>query len=93
MRVPMILNSDGEVMVATATGPSDPYYTRQNDNNDLGYTLGVHEGCDGWIDLKNGTEVNALYCLKCGLRIVIPKSLKTYADLRAFLAKNLKTPA
>lgn len=94
MRTLMVLNSDGEEMEATAADPRDLYYNRQSDTDKLEWGLvGVHKGCDGWINLRLGTVVNAMYCAKCGLRVVVPKSLKTYADLRTFLAKNLKTPA
>lgn len=89
MRKPMVIDADGEVMEATATDPSDPYYKVQSDANILqSGTIGVHRRCEGWIDLKVGTKVNAILCLKCGLRVVVPKYLKTFADLRAFLEQK-----
>jgi hypothetical protein len=51
--------------------------------------IGRHEVCGGWIDFKEISSTHhAIVCRNCGLRITIPKIVKTYGGLRDYLLKS-----
>lgn len=55
------------------------------DNHELHMTAGVHEYCS-WIDRRQATKTHdALICRRCHLRVLFPKEVKTYGELRQFL--------
>lgn len=54
---------------------------------------GTHEVCDGYIGLIPTSHTHSvLLCLVCHLRIAVPNTVTTYAQLRAFLQKELQAP-
>lgn len=59
------------------------------DGNDLGSCVGVHEFCDSWMDRTRATKTHdAIVCRGCHLRVLFPKEVKTYGDLRQALASQ-----
>lgn len=51
--------------------------------------IGTHECCNGTMRLKKSSKThNALLCENCGLRIVLPCKIETYANLRQWCFEN-----
>jgi hypothetical protein len=66
------------------------------DSRDLGSSgVGVHQYCNGYIDRKRATKTHdAIVCRACFLRVLFPKEVKTYGELRqALVQKKVQTPA
>lgn len=75
---PIVLTKYGETLREYPTDNGN--HTR--DEQKLSSVVGVHDGC-GWVDLKSVSQTHQIIlCRACGLRVVIPKSLITYGDLR-----------
>jgi len=50
----------------------------------LGFMQGIHAICRGLIDIKvTSISYSALVCSACNLRVVVPVSVHTYAELRS----------
>jgi hypothetical protein len=69
----------------------------QKDENTLPgapHEVGTHEVCDGYIGLIPTSHTHSvLLCWVCYLRIAVPNTvITTYAQLRAFLQKELQAP-
>ena len=63
--------------------------SEQGDEGELWCCIGVHEICRGWVDIKPiSTTHQALVCRSCGMRILVPASVKTFGDLRSFFNKK-----
>ena len=63
------------------------------DTSEIGSCVGVHEHCDGWVDRREATALHdALVCRACSMRILFPKDVKTYGDLRKSLEQQLLNP-
>lgn len=57
------------------------------DTGELGYCVGVHAYCNGWMDRHRATATHdAISCRSCHLRVLFPKEVKTYGDLRKALS-------
>jgi len=57
------------------------------DHHPLSDIAGIHDICNGSIDLKQTSMTHsALFCRACGLRVVFPNTIKTYGDLRLHFA-------
>ena len=53
------------------------------ENSDLTTCLGVHLYCNGFMDVKRVAEPwNAIVCRECHLRVMVPVTVKTVAQLR-----------
>jgi hypothetical protein len=65
------------------------------DENNLGSCVGVHEFCNCWMDRSRATKTHdAVVCRGCHLRVLFPKEVKTYGDLRQALAsQRVQVPA
>lgn len=60
------------------------------DGNNLGSCAGIHKYCDGWVDRRKTTKnFDCLVCRSCHLRVLFPKEVKTYGELREALAISL----
>ena len=61
--------------------------SESNDQSELYCCIGIHEEC-GWMDIHKISKTHvALTCRNCGLRVVIPKDIKTYGQLREYCNK------
>ncbi len=72
--------------------PPKSYFSgHTRDENSIGSTAGVHTYCHGFIDMKRTSIThNALHCRACGLRVTFPVDVKTYGELRKYIAEQLK---
>jgi hypothetical protein len=61
------------------------------DDDKLGWCIGVHRFCGGFVDRKRVTHTHdAIVCRNCYLRVLIPREVATYGDLRRALAPESK---
>jgi hypothetical protein len=59
------------------------------DENNLDSCVGVHEFCNCWMDRMRATKTHdAIVCRGCHLRVLFPKEVKSYGDLRQALASQ-----
>lgn len=57
------------------------------DEDELGDCAGVHMYCGSWVDRQRATKTHdALVCRGCHLRVLFPKKVRTYGELRQALA-------
>ena len=61
----------------------------------LSSCVGIHEFCNCWMDRTRATKTHdAIVCRGCHLRVLFPKEVKTYGDLRQALAsQQVQVPA
>jgi hypothetical protein len=76
---PVIVSEFGESL---SHYPSN--YKEPDDSQTLSTCVGVHS-CNGWVDRHNVSKTHmALNCRRCGWRVVLPQTIETFADLRAY---------
>lgn len=82
---PIVLTKFDETLLEP-TADYDEHHT-YNDS-ELKSSIGVHDVCKGRMDLKEISETHqVIVCRECGLRVVIPKTIQTYGDLREYFAR------
>lgn len=72
------------------------YFVKHTRNkNNLDSCVGVHEFCNCWMDRTRSTKMHdAIVCRGCHLRVLFPKKVKTYGDLRqALVSHRVQIPA
>ncbi len=87
--LPIQLTSDGDRL--REYPPSREYLVdHTRDTHKLPSCVGVHAHCDGWMDRIHTTEtLDVLVCRRCHLRVPFFTSIKTYGELRAYLASKI----
>lgn len=82
----IMLTSDGDSLRECDHGGS---HTR--DSHTLSSSaVGIHDCCHGFIDRRQiSMSMDVLICRACYLRIPIPRSVKTYGDLRQYITETL----
>lgn len=94
---PIILTDRGErLLEKPSSKPSSIWdgfyqYFLQHTRNKDSFTdpIGIHQFCKGEVSLRQVAKgYNALFCPKCGMRILLPTEIKTYGELRKFLSKK-----
>lgn len=85
---PIPLTGDGDFL--REYPPSGGYFVdHTRDTNNLGSCVGVHEFCNSWMDRMRATRTHdAIVCRSCHLRVLFPKEIKTYGELRRFFASK-----
>jgi hypothetical protein len=82
---PIRLTLDGDYLCEYSS--SDRHL---QDDSELDLCIGVHQNCNGFMDRHRATNIHdAISCRKCYLRIVIPREIKTYGDLRRAMIQIL----
>jgi hypothetical protein len=78
------LTDEGEILKIASD------YTMTSPLPDSNTRLGVHEVCYGDILKMNVSESSSvLVCQRCGLRVYVSRSLKTFGGLKDYLDKIL----
>ncbi len=62
------------------------------EHKSLSRVLGIHKECGKPLLFFPTETYGIILCDSCNLRIVLPPSVETYADLRAFGASGAKYP-
>ncbi|MCX6778718.1 MAG: hypothetical protein NTU97_00605 [Candidatus Magasanikbacteria bacterium] len=91
----IMLTSAGDVLVERLPQPTSSIYPclvdHTRDEQSLDGSLGVHEYCRGWMDRFRATKTHdALLCRKCYLRVLFPREIKTYGELRKYLQEQIR---
>jgi len=69
---------------------SDYFFDHTRDDHKLTSCVGLHAYCNGWIDRLRATEtLDALSCRACRIRVLFPKTIATFGELRNFLSNKL----
>jgi len=86
---PIILTDVGDALREYPVERVTAKHHRDDDSMATGTgCVGVHDACNGFVDRRGAsTTHDSLNCRGCNLRICIPKSVKTYGDLRRHLAQ------
>lgn len=85
---PIQLTSEGDLL--REYPPSRDYFSdHTRDNHELNCCVGVHDYCNSWMDRMRATKTHdAIVCRGCHLRVLFPKEIKTYGELRQVLASK-----
>ncbi len=85
---PIQLTAEGDLLREYPL--SDGYFVdHTRDDRELSDCVGVHDFCNGWMDRTRATETHdAIVCDSCPLRVLFPKEIKTYGELRQVLASE-----
>jgi hypothetical protein len=84
--LPIVLTPYGETL--REHPPSNAFGEHARDSTRLTGCVGVHDVCGGWVDLRRASASHdALLCRGCGLRVIVPRTLATYGDLRLHFAE------
>lgn len=60
------------------------------DSHRLSSCVGIHACCGGWMDRKRTSPTHdVLVCRNCCLRVVFPRGIETYGDLRRHMEEHL----
>lgn len=92
---PIILTTDDDELHEYPPSPKgvmgdDFLVDHTRDEDELSTCVGVHGYCQGWVDRGRVTkDKDVLVCRCCHLRVTFPRTVKTYGELRAYLAKEL----
>lgn len=85
---PIQLTAEGDFLCEYPPNGCLAEHTRDNDK--LPSCVGVHKICNGWVDRRRTTETHdVLVCRQCHLRVLIPKEIQTYGELRRTLGNFL----
>ena len=91
---PIQLTAEGDLL--REYPPSGDYFVdHTRDDRELSSCVGVHDFCNSWMDRTRATKTHdAIVCRDCHLRVLLPKEIKTYGELRQVLAsKFVQVPA
>ncbi len=68
-------------------GGLEYFVEHTRDGDDLDHCVGVHKYCGCFMDRRGATETHdAIVCRGCHLRVLFPKTVKTYGELRQALS-------
>lgn len=84
---PVQLTSEGDLLREYPPSVHGEYFVdHTRDTNKLNSCVGVHMYCGGWMDRNRATKTrDAIVCRSCHLRVLFPKEVKTYGELRRAL--------
>ena len=81
----------GEYPPSTLAFGFEYFVRHKRDEDDLGLCIGVHKFCYSRMDRMRATKaLDTIVCRKCYLRVLFPKEVRTYGDLRQALAYQRK---
>lgn len=84
---PIQLTIDGDFMRELQPCGFFADHTRDNHKLPHGSSMGIHAHCNGFMDrIHQTTETHSLIlCRRCHLRVLFPKDIITYGQLRLYL--------
>ncbi len=63
------------------------FINHTRDDDEIRSCAGIHVYCNGWMDRRQATATHdAIICRQCYLRVLFPREIKTYGELRRALA-------
>ncbi len=90
---PVQLTREGDLLREYPPQPQfsglEYFVDHTRDDHDLNSCVGIHEYCNGWMDRHRGAKtLDVIVCRSCHLRVLFPKEIKTYGELRQALASK-----
>jgi|GEM_PF-699346 len=88
---PIQLTSEGDILEEYPLSVDRGYFVdHARDTNEFSSScVGIHKFCNGYVDRNRATETHdAIRCRQCGVRVLFPKEVKTYGDLRSYFASK-----
>ncbi len=92
---PIQLTPEGDMLKEYPPSTGSNYFVdHTRDRHELSSCVGLHVYCNGWIDrIRAAKTHDAIVCRNCHLRVLFPKEVKTYGELRQALAsKHIPVP-
>lgn len=89
---PIQLTPEGDLLHEYPPSPHaffglEHFVDHTRDNHELSCCVGVHEYCNSWMDRVRATKTHdAIVCRGCHLRVLFPREIETYGELRQTLA-------
>ena len=84
---PVQITKDGDFL--REYPPREACDDHMRDGDSLSTCVGVHAYCNSWVDRRQATKrMDAIVCRGCYLRVLFPIEIRTYGELRAFLAST-----
>lgn len=88
---PIQLTPDGDKLKEYPPDSGGLHAKHTRDDNKLGCCVGVHAYCGSWVDRRGATETHdALVCRGCYIRVLFPKTVQTYGELRELMENRLR---
>ncbi len=82
---PVQLTPEGDLLCEYPPRGSG-FVDHSRDDKALTTCVGVHKYCSGYMDRVRATaRHDAILCRSCGLRVLFPRTVQTYGELRAAL--------
>ncbi len=93
--IPILLTPEGDLLRECSPRPQfsglEYFVDHTRDENGLNSCVGMHEYCNGWMDRTRATKMHdAIVCRACHLRVLFPREIKTYGELRQALASKTR---
>lgn len=81
---PIQLTRDGDMLLEYPPSMQSSFFVdHTRDDEELSSCVGIHKYCGGWIDRCGVTKTHdAFVCGTCYIRVLFPKEVKTYGELR-----------
>lgn len=84
--VPVQLTPEGDLLCEYPPSGLGGFVDHTRDGKALSTCAGVHKYCNGWMDrLRATARHDAIVCRNCHLRVLFPRTVTTYGELRAAL--------
>jgi hypothetical protein len=89
---PIQLTVDGDVLREYPPTRGMSYFVEHTrDTKALTGCVGIHDLCDSWVDRKRATKTHdALVCRGCYIRVLFPREVATYGELRRALVFEVR---
>lgn len=87
---PIRLTVEGD-MLREYPPSSDYFVNHTRDNRELSSCVGVHDYCNGWMERILATQTHdAILCRACHLRVLFPKEVTSYGQLREYMESKFE---
>lgn len=88
--IPVQLTPEGDLLEECPPslhfGGLEYFVKHSRDEDQITGSVGVHKYCGGWMNRNRATENHdSIICSGCHLRVLFPKEVRTYGDLREAL--------
>lgn len=90
---PIVIGEHGETLRGSGHSVLDGYKPWEgfDPEQELSISIGVHDVCEGFMETHAISDTHrAIICRQCRLRVVFPKWVKTYGDLKKWSNVQVK---
>lgn len=91
---PVQITPEGDMLLEypprLSFGAQEYFVEHSRDEDECDDCAGIHKFCGGWVDRKRATATHdSLNCRSCRMRVLFPREIKTYGQLREALSAKL----